>query len=174
LNKLFKYILFTILLVVILSTVYNLYPEVKFPENKTISKILVKKSLRKMEVYSDEQLLKTYSISLSKVSIGDKKIEGDMKTPEGSYIINDKNPNSSYHLNLGISYPDSSDVQEAKLYGKPPGGDIKIHGIRNGLGLVGKLQRLRDWTNGCIGLTNKEIEEIYNNTPIGTIIEIRP
>ena len=127
-----------------------------------------------MEVISDNQLIKTYEISLSPEPLGDKKIEGDKKTPEGIYYINDKNPNSSYHLNLGISYPDSSDIDEAKLLGKPAGGDIKIHGIRNGMGFLGKLQRLRDWTNGCIGLTNKEIEELYYHTPIGTQIEILP
>ncbi|MBX7047184.1 MAG: L,D-transpeptidase family protein [Ignavibacteria bacterium] len=156
------------------AVIYNFLPEEKLQRNDKIDKIIVVKSLRKMEVYSNGKLLKVYNIAVSRNSIGDKQFEGDEKTPEGIYFINDKNPNSGYHKNLGISYPDSTDIKEAGLLNKPAGGDIKIHGIRNYMGFIGKFHRLRDWTRGCIAVTDEEIDEIYEHTPIGTPIEIKP
>ena len=79
-----------------------------------------------------------------------------------------------YHLNLGISYPNTEDIQNAKALDKSPGSDIKIHGIRNGLGFIGKLHRLINWTDGCIAVTNSDIEEIYGAVDIGTPVEIQP
>ncbi len=126
-----------------------------------------------MEVYSKGNLLKIYKVTISKASIGHKHFEGDDKTPEGIYTINDKNPNSSYHKNLGVSYPSDKDIEEAKSFNKPVGGDIKIHGIKNYMGFFGKLHILRDWTKGCIAVTDEEIDELYEYTPIGTVIEIK-
>ena len=88
------------------------------------------------------------------------------------YYINDKNPKSGYHLNLGVSYPNKYDRIYAKKIHKKPGGLIKIHGLRNRLGFIGKFHRFFDWTLGCIALTNEEVEELYTNVPIGTKIEI--
>ena len=76
--------------------------------------------------------------------------------------------------NLGVSYPNKYDIKHAKELGKPAGGDIKIHGLRNKTGIIGKFHRFFDWTLGCIALTNEEMEEIYNATPVGTKIEIKP
>lgn len=118
--------------------------------------------------------MKTYTISLGGNPIGDKEYEGDKKTPEGIYYINDKNPNSGYHKNLGISYPNKKDIEQAKKLGKPVGGDIKIHGLKNRTGVIGKLHRWFDWTLGCIALTNNEMDELYYSVPIGTKIEILP
>jgi len=156
---------------VFVTFVYLYFPEQKLDNNATIDYILVKKSERKMEVYQDGRLLKTYKISLGRVPIGAKQYEGDKKTPEGRYTINDRNSTSGYHKNLGISYPND---KEAKKIGRLPGGDIKIHGIRNYCGIIGKFHRWTDWTLGCIALTNREIDEIYAATPLGTTIEIRP
>lgn len=136
--------------------------------------IIVYKSKRQLLVFSKGELLKTYKISLGKNPIGDKEFEGDKKTPEGVYSIIDKNTNSRFYKNLGLSYPNTEDIEMAKRFGKPTGGNIKIHGIQNGLGFVGKFQRLFDWTAGCIALTNNEMDELYNSVPIGTKIEIRP
>ena len=124
--------------------------------------------------YSNGQLIKTYKISLGKNPIGDKEFEGDKKTPEGIYFINAKNPNSGYYKNLGISYPDKQDIEVSKKLGKPTGGDVKIHGIRNGIGFISKFQRWYDWTAGCIALTNQEVDELYNSVDVGTKIEIKP
>ena len=119
-------------------------------------------------------MIKAYKVSLGKHPIGHKEMEGDSKTPEGHYTIDSKNPNSAYYLNLGISYPSLADRQRAKGEGKNPGGDIKIHGMKNGYGFIGKLHRLINWTDGCIALTNEEMEELYHLVDIGTPIEIKP
>ncbi len=139
-----------------------------------IDQIVVNKSDRKLTVYEKGKTIKTYSISIGKVSQGAKEVEGDMKTPEGLYVINDKNANSGYHKNLGISYPNLKDEKHAGDLGKSPGGLIKIHGIKNGYGWIGRFHLLKDWTLGCIAVTNKEIDELYEMIPIGTPIEIKP
>ncbi len=126
-----------------------------------------------MYVYSKGKLLKAYIVSLGKVR-GKKRFEGDSKTPEGVYYIDSKNPRSHFYLNLGISYPNKEDIAYARKHGKSPGGSIKIHGLKNGLGFIGKFHRFLDWTKGCIALTNREIRELYNTTPVGTQIIIKP
>ncbi|UKJ08530.1 L,D-transpeptidase family protein [Solitalea lacus] len=113
-------------------------------------------------------------MSIIFIPVGDKQVEGDKKTPEGLYTINDKNSNSGYYKNLGISYPNQQDIVEAKKLGKSPGGEVKIHGLKNGMGFIHKFQRWVDWTMGCVAVTNEEMEELYSHTPIGTTIEIRP
>lgn len=170
-KKLLKYL---VIILGIIILVYYFYPEDKLDPNAKIDYILVVKSERKMEVYQEGKLLKTYKISLGRNPIGTKEFEGDMKTPEGIYTINDKNPNSGYYKNLGISYPNKTDIERSEKLKKPTGGDIKIHGIRNYMGAIGKFQRFVDWTYGCIAITNNEMEEIYNATTIGTKIEIKP
>lgn len=169
-----KIIFFIILFFVTGAVIYNWYPEKKLPANAEIDYIVVKKSDRKLLAYSKQKLLKTYQISLGDSPIGHKKYEGDEKTPEGIYTVNTKNPNSGYHKNLGVSYPNAKDITKAKLLGKRPGGDIKIHGIRNHIGFIGKFQRFFDWTNGCMALTNTEVDELYAAVKIGTKIDIRP
>ena len=169
-----KIIRLTIFLTIAGLLTYYFYPENKLPNNIQIDNIIVCKSKREMSVYSNGELLKTYKISLGRQPIGHKEFEGDKKTPEGIYSINDKNPNSGYHKNLGISYPDKNDMENAKQFGKSAGGNIKIHGFRNGIGFVGKFHRWFDWTLGCIAVTNKEIDELYSAVKIGTRIEIKP
>ncbi len=139
-----------------------------------IDQIKIIKSERKLFTYSKGKLLKTYKISLGKNPIGQKLKEGDGKTPEGYYEVIAKNPKSAYHLSLKISYPNSKQIEEAKKVSINPGGDIMIHGIRNGLGFIGKYHSLIDWTQGCIAVSNREIEEIYNSTSVGTKVEILP
>lgn len=154
--------------------VYYFYPEQKLPSDIKINSLIVYKSKRKMEAYSGNKRIKIYKISLGRNPLGHKRFEGDKKTPEGIYFINAKNPNSGYHKNLGISYPNQSDIVEAKKLGKPTGGDVKIHGLRNGQGFIGKFQRWYDWTAGCIALTDEEVDELYSTVAIGSTIEIRP
>ena len=136
--------------------------------------LVVAKKERKMTAWFEGSLQRTYKISLGKNPVGHKQFEGDFKTPEGLYRINDKNPNSGFYKNLGISYPNAADREYAKLHGKSTGGSIKIHGMHPKWTWLGKLHRIRDWTNGCIAVTDKEMEELYRGTPVGTPILILP
>jgi murein L,D-transpeptidase YafK len=168
----------TIGLIILVSccslAVYYFYPEGKLPANVQIDKLVVIKSKRQMMAYSNGEIVKTYTISLGKEPFGAKEYEGDKKTPEGIYTINDKNPNSGYHKNLGVSYPSQANIEHAKKLGKQPGGDIKIHGLRNGTGAIGKFHRWSDWTLGCIAVSDKEVDELYEAVQVGASIEIRP
>jgi murein L,D-transpeptidase YafK len=165
-------ILFLLLLCLLL--VYYFLPEERLPPHTRIDKLVVIKSERTMYAYTKGKLVKVYSIAIGRNSVGDKEYEGDKRTPEGSYYIEGKNPNSGYHKNLGISYPDKTDLQEAKAKGVRPGGDVKIHGLKNGRGPLGKFHRLRNWTAGCIAVTDEEMDELYDAVAIGTPIIIRP
>ena len=143
--------------------------------NTKIDKIIVYKSKREMHTFYQDEPIKIYPISLGKNPIGHKEFEGDMKTPEGIYTINDRNPNSSYHKNLGISYPNDTDIAHASSHGKSAGGAIKIHGIKNGLGeIIGANHLLKDWTHGCIAVTDPEIDELYTAVVENAMIEILP
>ena len=155
-------------------TIYYFYPEERLPENIVIDKILVYKSKRQLLAYSNGQLIMTYKISLGGNPIGKKESEDDSKTPEGLYHIDGKNRYSDFHKNLGISYPNKSDEANAKRLSLKVGGDVKVHGLPNKLGIIGKFQRWYDWTDGCIGLTDQEIDELYSAVKTGTPIEIKP
>lgn len=165
--------IYGISLIVLLGVIgFYFYPEPGLGTDQSIDSLVVFKSRHVLVAYAEGVSLKTYSISIGKNSVGDKLYEGDMKTPEGRFTINDKNPNSGYHKNLGISYPDEFHRQQAAKLGKAPGGDIKIHGLKNGRGYIGKLHRMKDWTNGCIALTDEEIDELYARVKLGTPIII--
>lgn len=140
-----------------------------------IDKLVVYKSKREMLAYSKGILVKTYPIALGRNPIGHKQFEGDKKTPEGIYYINDRNPNSAFHKNLGVSYPNEKDKAHAKALGKSAGGDIKIHGMKNGLGAkIGDYHLLKDWTDGCIAVTDREMDELFLAVKHNAIIDIRP
>jgi murein L,D-transpeptidase YafK len=136
-----------------------------------VDRIIVEKSKRRMKLYSNGELLKTYKISLGRNPIGGKSFEGDNRTPEGIYYIKDKYV-GKFHKSLYISYPNQQDRSDAQKIGKNPGGSILIHGLGEKFGWIGKMHLLIDWTAGCIAVTNKEIDEIYADVPIGTPIEI--
>jgi len=137
-------------------------------------KVLVDKSERKMWLIHEDNRYREYEISLGDNPIGHKQKEGDEKTPEGKYTIDYRNPNSSYHLSLHITYPSAEDKRIAKKRGISPGGDIFIHGLPNGMGPLGFGFKNRDWTDGCIAVNDKEIEEIWSLVKNGTPIEILP
>lgn len=144
--------------------------------DQTAAKIIVYKTSHVMELIDkNDHLLKRYKIALGAQPKGHKTQEGDEKTPEGLYQISGRNPNSRYHLSLRISYPNRLDVSQAEKRGVSPGGDIMIHGLPNGTGWLGAKHLLHDtWTDGCIAVTNEEIEEIWNMVPDKTPIEILP
>ena len=137
-------------------------------------RILIEKKERRLTLFSKGKALKTYQIALGGNPNGPKERQGDNKTPEGTYVIDSRNRNSRYHLSLHISYPNEKDKKRAKELGVSPGGDIMIHGIKNGFSWVGDLHTEVDWTKGCIAVTDEEIEEIDRVAPNGTIVEIRP
>ncbi len=139
-----------------------------------IDSLAIHKEERELMVFSHHQLARTYHVSLGPFPLGPKECEGDGKTPEGNYFINAKNPASIYHKNLGVSYPNSEDADRARALGKRPGGDIKIHGLP--LGCEGYKQKYlaKDWTAGCIALTNKEIDELYERVKVGAPVVITP
>jgi murein L,D-transpeptidase YafK len=169
-----KWILRILIAVSAGTLVYYFLPEQKLPPHKKIDKLVVYKSKRIMEAYSKGELLKRYKISIGQVPVGDKQGEGDKKTPEGHYTINDKNPNSGFHKNLGISYPSQADIAEARSKGLSPGGEVKIHGLKSGQGFIGKFHRMLNWTAGCIAVTDEEIDELYAHVKIRTPITINP
>ena len=144
------------------------------PSGTTIDRIVVEKSARKLSILRDGKQIKTYRMALGRNPTGAKQEEGDMKTPEGIYKIDGRNAQSSFHLALHISYPSDADNTRAAVRGVSAGSDIMIHGIRNGLGWIGAFHRWKNWTAGCIALTDEEIEELWRVTPDGTTIEIRP
>ena len=134
--------------------------------------VLVDKSLRKMWLVADGRRYREYDISLGDSPVGHKEQEGDERTPEGRYIIDYRNPESKYHLSLHIDYPREQDREQARQKGVSPGGNIFIHGVPNGMeSASGKLAG-RDWTDGCIAVSNQEIEEIWRLVRDGTPIEI--
>jgi len=143
-------------------------------QREPADKILIEKKERRLTLISKGRVLKTYKIALGGNPNGPKERQGDNKTPEGTYVIDARNKDSGYHLSLHISYPNEKDKKRAKELGVSPGGDIMIHGIKNGFSWVGGSHAEVDWTKGCIAVTDEEIEEIDKLALTGTIVEIMP
>jgi murein L,D-transpeptidase YafK len=140
--------------------------------SRLVDFVLVDKSDRTLTLYSRGTALKTYTgLQFGGDPVGPKHFEGDERTPEGRYEIDARNPASAYRLSLRISYPSETDRRYAAAQRRSPGGDIFIHGQPNALP-VGRVPG--DWTDGCIALSNAEIEELWDAVPDGTPIEIRP
>jgi murein L,D-transpeptidase YafK len=143
-------------------------------ESGLADKVLIEKKARKLTLYPKGQVIKVYKIALGRNPEGPKEKEGDNKTPEGIYVIDSRDKNSGYHQSLQISYPNENDKKRARQLGASPGGDIMIHGMKNGFGWIGRLHTWIDWTRGCITVTDEEIDEIGRLVPNGTAVEIRP
>jgi murein L,D-transpeptidase YafK len=137
-------------------------------------RIIVYKSRHKMELLGNGKVIKSYKIALGGNPVGAKTRQGDHRTPEGHYRIDTKNAHSQFHLSLHVSYPNAEDRESARKLGVSPGGDIMIHGLPDRYAYLGALHRNYDWTDGCIAVTNAEIEEIWKLVPVGTEVEIRP
>jgi murein L,D-transpeptidase YafK len=137
-----------------------------------VERIVIEKAARRMTLWQGERPLREYSVALGFEPSGDKEREGDGRTPEGLFRIDRLNPDSAYHLSLGLDYPRPQDRARAAAGGHDPGGDIFIHGQPNAMP-PGTMLR-GDWTAGCIALTDAQIAEVFAATPIGTPVEIRP
>ncbi len=141
---------------------------------KHASKVLVLKTEHKLLLLDDSNnVIGTYSVAIGRGGVEPKQHQGDHRSPEGIYLIDHHKRDSRFHLALHVSYPNDADRERARKLGVDPGGDIMIHGIQNGLGWLGPLHRSLDWTDGCIAVTDAEIEEIYAAVPDGTPVEIR-
>ena len=143
-------------------------------ETPPADKVVIEKALRQMTLMSNGEAFKSYKIALGGNPVGRKERKGDNKTPEGIYFIEGRNRSSQYHLSLRISYPNEYDRKRARELGVSTGGDIMIHGLKNGFSQTGESHVLSDWTEGCIAVTNEEIDEIDKLVPDGTIVEILP
>ena len=137
-------------------------------------KILVIKSAHMLSLMSGDRALRTYKVALGRSPVSAKTRKGDHKTPEGIYLVDAKKEHSRFYRALHISYPNRRDQQEALKGGWDPGGDVEIHGIQNGIGWIGSLHRRIDWTDGCIAVTDSEMDEIWSAVKVGTPVEIRP
>ena len=144
------------------------------PSHSVADRIVVMKSARELRLMHNGELVKMFKIALGGNPVGPKERQGDSRTPEGTYTISGRNAKSKFHLSLRVSYPTAEQAARARKLGYSPGGDIFIHGLPNGWGAVGKGHLLRDWTDGCIAVTDTEIEEIWRAVPNGTAVEIRP
>ena len=141
---------------------------------ESADRVVVNKAKRELVLLRGGKVLRSYRVALGREPVGAKQRQGDGRTPEGSYTISGRNPKSAFHLSLRISYPSAADRERARREGVDPGGDIMIHGLPNGQGSLGALHRVRDWTEGCIAVTDAEIEEIWKLVANGTPVEIRP
>lgn len=158
----------TVLLVVALALSGNVHA------SPPADRIVVNKKARTMELLHAGQIIRTYRIALGGEPVGPKKRQGDHRTPEGVYAVDSRNAHSQFHRSLHISYPSAADRERARKLGVAPGGDIYIHGLPNGYGFIGAAHRARDWTDGCVAVTDQEIEEIWKLVDNGTPVEIRP
>src|ERR1700693_1683131 len=154
---------------------YRFWPEHARALDPTarVDRVLVLKSRHELTLFHDDQPLKTYRVSLGRGPSAPKSREGDHPTPEGRYILDYRNPGSRFHRSIHVSYPNAADIERARQLGAAPGGAIMVHGLPEVLHWLGKLQRLVDWTDGCIAVTNEEMDEIWRRVPDGTPIEIK-
>ena len=136
--------------------------------------VLVVKGRRALTLFSHGKVLRTYKVALGSSPVGAKEQQGDHKTPEGHYILDRRNAKSRFYKSIHVSYPNDEDKHRTSQRGVAAGGDIMIHGLPNGFGWLGATHRALDWTDGCIAVTDAEMDEIWELVPDGTPIEIRP
>jgi murein L,D-transpeptidase YafK len=144
------------------------------PLGSKADRVVVVKSKRILTLLDHGKVLKTYKIALGGEPVGPKVRQGDHKTPEGVYILDRRNAHSQFYRSIHISYPDAQDRARAAKLGVSPRGDIYVHGLPNGFAWLGSGHRLKDWTDGCIAVTDQEMDEIWRAVPNGTAIEIKP
>lgn len=143
------------------------FPPDLAPAAERADAIRVYKAARRMDLLRDGKVLRSYRVHLGGAPVGPKREQGDQRTPEGDYAISYRNAASRFHLSLRVSYPNADDSRQARARGVDPGGDIMIHGGTS-------PGESRDWTEGCVAVTNAEIEEIWRLVPTGTPVRIDP
>jgi murein L,D-transpeptidase YafK len=136
--------------------------------------VVVVKKQRTLQLLRNGKIVKSYKVALGGDPVGPKTRLGDHRTPEGNYVLDFRNAHSQFYKSIHISYPSERDRAEARKGGVSPGGDVFLHGLPNGYRWLGASHRLKDWTDGCIAVTDEEMDEIWGAVPDGTPIEIRP
>lgn len=136
--------------------------------------VLVVKSERRLYLMKGDKVLAAYPVTLGAEPKGHKQQQGDERTPEGHYLLDSKNANSKFYKSIHISYPNAQDRENATKRGVLPGGDIMIHGMPNRWGWTSPVLQLFPWTDGCIALRDKDMDEVWAAVDVGTPIEIRP
>ena len=159
------------LLIVLLVTIASCAQPSSPP---SVDKLIVIKHEHRLQLLSKGAVVKTYKVALGTQAVGPKQQQGDHRTPEGTYVLDSRNAHSQFYKSIHISYPDAADRARASATHVSPGGDIYLHGLPNGYGSIGAAHRLRDWTDGCIAVTDDEIDEIWALVKNGTPIEIKP
>jgi len=155
--------------------VLNLFATISASAGDTrVDKVVVEKSARKMYLFSGEALVRVYHVALGGSPEGDKQRRGDERTPEGVYTLDFKNTDSAFYKSIHISYPNLEDLRDARRLGVDPGGQIMIHGQKNGYSVLASETQKLDWTDGCIAVTDYEMDEIWRLVSVGTTIEIVP
>ena len=169
-----RIVLVSVAVVVIGLAAWSRWPEKLLPIGEKADLVVIRKAERRLDLYRGAKLLKSYSVSLGRNPLGRKQQQGDGRTPEGEYRLDYRKADSSFHRALHISYPAPLDIASARVYGRSPGGLVMIHGLKNGLGWLGRLHLAVDWTDGCVAVTNIQIEEIWRAVPDGTKILLKP
>jgi len=171
-----RYLSARLLLIQVLSSllVTMLPAAVQAGEFPIADKVVIEKAARKLYLLQKGKAFRTFKIALGIRPVGDKKKEGDFKTPEGSYLLDSRNQNSDFFLSIHVSYPSQTDRREASKLGVDPGGAIMIHGQPNEPTKSETYYRTQDWTNGCIAVSNSDMIDIWLMTDENTPIEIRP
>ena len=136
--------------------------------------VVVHKGKRTLELKRHGRTIRTFAIALGRNPEGAKRKEGDGRTPEGVYVLDWRNPNSNFYRSMHVSYPQPRDMVHAVRWNVSPGGQIMIHGLPNGLSAAAVDHPRRDWTDGCIAVTNEEMDEIWARVEDGTPIIIYP
>lgn len=136
--------------------------------------VLVLKKERTLQLVSHGKVIHSYRIALGGNPVGPKTMQGDHKTPEGDYVLDRRNAHSRFYKAIHISYPNAQDRASASKKGVSAGGDVFIHGLPNGYAWIGTSHRLKDWTDGCIAVTDEEMDQIWQSVADGTPIAIRP
>lgn len=144
------------------------------PANEKADRVLVLKHQHLLQLLCGGRILKEYKVALGGSPVGPKTRQGDHKTPEGIYVLDSRNPKSQFYKSLHISYPTLEQRAAARKRGVSPGGDVFVHGLPHRYHTMGAAHRLYDWTDGCIAVTDEEMDEIWLAVSDGTPIEIRP
>lgn len=154
--------------------VWSMWPTPTLPADARADLVVVHKAARRLELYRAGVLLKSYAVSLGRHPIGAKRQQGDGRTPEGEYRLDFRKADSSFYRALHISYPGPADWAAARSLRVAPGGLVMLHGMKNGLGWLGRLHLAVDWTDGCVAVTDREMDEIWRAVPDGTKIVLTP
>ena len=159
---------------VAVAAAWAIWPLPPLPDGTRADRVVLWKAARTLTLYRGPEAVRSYTVSLGHSPVGPKLREGDGRTPEGDYVLDYRLPDSDFHRALHISYPSPSDTRAARSRGEDPGGQIMLHGMKDGLWFIGRLHTLYDWTDGCVAVTDAEIDEISRVVAVGAPIRIEP